>query len=132
MCPSFDASSTHRGRLAEALAAAYLELLGFTILERNHRDGPRELDIIAHMDGWLTVVEVRFRSRSDRGLPEESLHRGKLVHLQRAARSYWLERGRAYGPLRIDLITIQQEEDGIRLRHHPHFLLNLRTGGHRH
>jgi putative endonuclease len=131
MCPPSDArfssspalSPMQGGRLAEALAAAYLELQGHQILDRNVRDGPRELDLITRKDQWLVVVEVRFRGRSDRGLPEETVDRRKRTHLLRAGQSYWLQKGRAHGTLRFDLITIQPEPDGLRLRHHSHFII---------
>jgi putative endonuclease len=130
VCPPFDVpgktpsrNTTESGRLAESVAAAYLELSGYRVLERNSRDGPRELDLISVKDGWLIVVEVRYRGRSDRGLPEETLRNRKRTHLWRAGRSYWLQKGRAHGALRFDLITLLAEPDGLRLRHHPHFLL---------
>ena len=128
MClPPDRRTSTGCGRLAESLVACYLELCGFSILARNQREGPRELDLIASKDGWLTVIEVRFRGRADRGLPEETLHHAKRAHLLRAGRAYWVREGRIHGRLRFDLVTLLLEEQGLRLRHHPHFLLPERA-----
>jgi len=129
MCPSPDAlfppphSAVAAGRLAEELAASFLRLRGYRILERNLRDGPREIDLVAQRGAWLVVVEVRFRGRLDHGLPEESVGQRKQRHLLRAGRSYWLRRGRALGRLRYDLIAISLGEEGLVLRHHPHFLI---------
>jgi putative endonuclease len=129
VCPTPDtpASSSEnrvaRGRQAESLAASYLRLRGCTIVESNYRDGPREIDLIARQGGWLIIVEVRFRRDVARGLPEESVRRSKCVHLLRAGEAYWRAHGRGLGRLRFDLITILFEEEGMRLRHHPHFLI---------
>lgn len=116
------ASTLAVGRLAEALAASYLRLRGYAILEQNVRLGPREIDLVAVRDGWLIMVEVRYRRDDRRGLPEESIHAGKQVHLLRAGKTYWLERGRIHGRLRFDLICLTLRPDGLVLRHHPHFL----------
>ncbi len=114
--------TTTSGRIAESLAAAYLQLRGFRILDRNVRVGHRELDLIAECRGWLVVVEVRFRGALDHGLPEESIHPGKRTHLHRAGETWWLRHGRGKGPLRFDLVALSLTSDGLRLRHYPHFL----------
>jgi putative endonuclease len=132
VCPPLDISGavdpsnphdrTACGRLAEDLVASFLRIRGFRILERNWRDGPRETDLIAHRGEWLVVVEVRLRSRTDRGLPEETIHPAKRRDLLRAGRSYWLRRGRELGRLRFDLIALHLTPEGLILRHYPHFL----------
>ena len=124
----FPPSSTVRvGRLAETLAAGYLELIGFRLLDRNVRLGPREIDLVAEHDGWLIMVEVRFRRSLERGLPEETIHPGKRRHLMRAGMTYWLRHGRDRGRLRFDLVTIGLVPEGLRLRHHRHFLVPGRS-----
>ncbi len=121
--PSGRMGKTACGRLAESIAADYLQLRGFRILERNAREGPREIDLIAEQEGWVVIVEVRFRSDTTRGHPEETLHHGKRTHLQRAGRAWWLRHGRERGLLRYDVIAITATADGLTLRHHPHFML---------
>lgn len=123
-----DDTRVRRGRLAEELAAAFLALSGFRLLGRNVRDGPREIDLVATIDGWAVVVEVRYRSMIDRGRPEESVGRRKQTHLLRAGRSWWLREGRAHGPLRFDLLAIEREPRGLILRHYPHFMNPDRRG----
>ena len=110
------------GRHAESLAAAFLELRGYRILERNVRDGPRELDLVAEEAGWVVVVEVRFRQGTARGLPEETVGFHKRTNLLRAGRARWLERWRGLGRLRFDLISLHFTLDGLCLRHHRHFM----------
>ena len=48
-----------KGRAAEGIVALMLEELGWSIVARNWRRGPGELDIVAFKDGLLAVVEVK-------------------------------------------------------------------------
>jgi len=56
---SFSPSSTSRGRAAEEVASLWLEASGWTIVVRNWRRGPGELDIVAAKAGELAFVEVK-------------------------------------------------------------------------
>jgi Holliday junction resolvase-like predicted endonuclease len=109
---------------AEAWVAAHLESLGWRILGRNVRVGRAELDIVATDPGpppTLVVVEVRWRSRRDFGLPEETVDGRKRARLRRAGLALRglgrLPDGGALPtlPLRSDLVVV---EPGGRLRHH--------------
>ena len=55
------------GDAGERLAAAYLELAGCTVLERNRRLAGVEVDLIAGEGATRVLVEVKFRGRSDYG-----------------------------------------------------------------
>ena len=110
-----------RGRAAEALAAAYLRLLGFRTRDANTRVGGVELDLIAE-DGEATVlVEVKLRSRSEYGGAAWAIDRAKLERLGRAA--LVLQRS-VPGPVRVDVVTVDLEEDQAVLRH----IRNVRFG----
>jgi putative endonuclease len=115
------------GRRAEGLAAAYLELLGYRVLHRNLREGPREIDLIAAHDGWLIAVEVRFRSNTNRGLPEETVHRYKRRNLLRAGQTWWTRHHEGRGPLRFDLVSVFLNSQGLTLRHYSHFMRPMRS-----
>ena len=52
-------SRTSRGRAAEEVACLWLEAEGWTIVARNWRRGPGELDIIAARADELAFVEVK-------------------------------------------------------------------------
>jgi putative endonuclease len=111
------------GADAESLVVERLRSLGWTILDRNLRVGRAEIDILAVEPGGrptLVVVEVRWRSRRDYGLPEETVDRAKLARLRGAAITL-REGARLTGlpipqlPLRVDVVAV---EPGPVLRHH--------------
>lgn len=52
-------SRTSRGRAAETIVCLWLEAEGWTIVVRNWRRGPGELDIVAAKAGELAFVEVK-------------------------------------------------------------------------
>lgn len=112
------------GDAAEALVAAWLEGQGWRILGRNVRVGRAELDLVAvdPHEPALVIIEVRWRSRRDYGVAEETLDPAKLRRLRRAA--FGLVDAGSVGSivlprlaLRFDLIVV---EPGGRLRHHRH------------
>ncbi len=98
-----------RGRRGEALAAEFLVARGWIILERNWRDGPRELDLVAHRDGVLAFVEVKTRSGGACGSPLEGITRRKRREVERAARAWLQERGAcltSIGTIRFDAVAV--------------------------
>lgn len=113
------------GAAAEDFVAARLAKAGWTILGRNVRVGRQELDIVAVDPAGpaLVIVEVRWRSRRDFGLAEETVDHRKLARL-RAAAFALVDAGRLLDggplprlPLRFDLVVV---EPGGVVRHHRH------------
>lgn len=104
----------HRhGRLGEERAAHHLEGEGWTILARNWRDGPRELDLVAWRDGVLAVVEVKTRGSDAFGSPFEAITRRKRRELEAAARA-WL---RLEAPSAPPIREIRFDAVAVRIRH---------------
>ena len=104
-----------RGARAESLAAAWLELAGHRVIERNVRIGGVEVDLLARDGETHVIVEVKLRGRSDYGGAAQAVDHAKRARLRRAAR--------ALGPsgaalVRIDVIAIETEPDGLTLRHY--------------
>lgn len=111
-------ASSCTGRAGETIAAAFLEMCGYRVLARNMRCGPLEIDIVAERDGRLALVEVRTRSSTSHGRPEESVRFRKRHNLRRAAAHLAATRPDLAGrPLRIDLIAIERSAFGLALRH---------------
>ncbi len=103
------------GERGERLAARYLEAQGWTVLATRVRVGRDEIDVLAVEPGppaSLVVVEVRTRSSSRYGSPEESVDRRKIARLYRAAAGLRamgsLPDGRPLPahPWRVDLVAV--------------------------
>lgn len=113
------------GRHGEAQAAAYLESLGYHILERNYRAGRIEIDLIClappgganHQREEIVFVEVKTRRGFGTTTPEEAVDGFKQARLCRAAATYLLRnRMDALYP-RFDVIAIECSPSGSSLRH---------------
>jgi len=104
-----------RGRAGESLAAAYLELTGYRLMERNIRVAGVEIDLVADDRGTMVLVEVKTRARNDWGGAAVAIDRAKRERLRRAALGL-VQRGAAR--VRIDVITIETDAEGARLTHH--------------
>lgn len=104
-----------RGRAGEALAAAYLELVGCRCVARNVRLGGVEVDLVVDDGPARVVVEVRLRSREDYGGAAATLDARKRDRLVRAASA--LEQQGARYP-RVDVIAIDLCATGAMLTHH--------------
>ena len=112
------------GDAAERAVATYLEALGWRVLAHHVRVGRAELDLVAidpRPAPALVVVEVRWRSRRDFGLPEETVDGRKRARLHRAGYALRETARLVDGtripdlPLRFDLVVA---EPGRPLRHH--------------
>lgn len=94
-----------RGHWGEELAASYLKNLGYLILERNWRWSRAEADIIA-MDGKILVfVEVKTRTNTHFGEPEEFVSEKKELLLHELASRY-MESISHDWEIRFDIISI--------------------------
>lgn len=96
------------------VAAAFLELKGARILERNWRPsgfGLRgEVDLIARVGEFVCFVEVKTRKSSDYGEPQEAVGRAKRSQLEKLARA-WMQLFPADESLRFDIIEIWWPDD---------------------
>ena len=103
------------GPAGEALAAAYLELIGCVVLARNPRLGGVEVDLLVEDGGTKVLVEVKARARTDYGGAALAVDHAKRSRLMRAARALGAECG---GAVRIDVVTVEPVEDGATVRHY--------------
>jgi len=108
------------GRQGEALAAEYLISQGYQILERNVRTLYGEIDLIACQpagapgvrSATLVFVEVKTRSSSAYGYPEESVTTSKQIHLIQSAQAYLQDHPEKAGDWRIDVIAVRISRSG--------------------
>lgn len=104
------------GERGEELAVRHLVSKGYTILERNWRQGKAEVDIIARHGDTLAVVEVKSRSSEDFGDPLDAVGREKIRLLRKAINAYVNLKGIDL-EIRFDLIGVVLEDDRQRIRH---------------
>jgi len=76
------------GNKGEDMAVDYLIAHGYTILHRNWRFKSWEVDIIANKGKFLHFIEIKTRSSSAYGKPEESISKKKIDNLMNAAEEY--------------------------------------------
>ncbi|HEY6824917.1 MAG TPA: YraN family protein [Steroidobacteraceae bacterium] len=95
------------GRRAEQLAAEFLRARGCEVLQCNYRRRLGELDIVAHAQGTLIVVEVRTRASGAFGGAAASVDRRKQRRITRAAQQLLQQRSDlATLPVRFDVIVV--------------------------
>jgi putative endonuclease len=114
------------GRRGEALAAAYLQQLGYRIVAsnfalpvgRNRLGVPInvEIDLVAYQGDTLCFVEVKSRASDWFAPPQVNVDRRKQRQIARAARAYRRMFGLVGQPYRYDVVTIVfGDEEGFRL-----------------
>lgn len=79
------AAKDELGRAGEERAARYLRSRGYVILDRNWRCDQGEIDIVAHRDDRLCIVEVKTRRTEQYGHPFEAVDERKRRRLWRLA-----------------------------------------------
>jgi putative endonuclease len=76
------------GKKGETLAIAYIQNKGFTLLHQNWRYSRYEVDIIASKGDVLHFIEVKTRSNTQFGTPEESVTEKKIENLMKASEEF--------------------------------------------
>lgn len=99
------------GMDGERMARHFFEDLGFDILEMNWRHKHQEIDIIAFHKKTLHFIEVKTQRSDLGGLPEESVHRKKLLNVMKAAEAYMLTHD-GWETVQYDILSIILRADG--------------------
>lgn len=99
-------STSERGRANEDRASRVLEERGYRIVERNYRCKLGEIDLVARDGETLVFVEVRSRSRGDRGTALDTVTPAKQQRIARVAQHYLAVRRPAFGACRFDVVGI--------------------------
>jgi putative endonuclease len=98
-------SKMQTGSEGEIRAAEYLAGKGYEVLEKNYRYGRAEIDLIVKRNNWLVFVEVKTRSGSDFGFPEEFVDRAKEELILMAAENY-IYKINWEGNVRYDIVSL--------------------------
>lgn len=93
------------GNAGEDLAAAHLEKIGYTIIERNFYTKYGELDIIAQNGEILAVVEVKTRKDSSFSDAASNVTFAKRRKIRNTA-LYWYTLKKLDCPVRFDVIEV--------------------------
>lgn len=104
------------GRLGEKKAVEFLVNKGYVILECNWRYRKLEIDIIALKDDILVVVEVKTRSSSGFGLPQDFITKAKIRHLIQAINQYVKIHSRQE-EIRFDILAIIKRNNDYSIAH---------------
>ncbi|MEX1062646.1 MAG: YraN family protein [Balneolaceae bacterium] len=102
-------SSRDKGIEAERIAAAYLESKGWIILDRNYFFQRAEVDIVAYDTTCIIFVEVKSRSGTAYGHPEDFIDNDKIRNIYKASEAWMYERKMEGSPARFDVISIIQK-----------------------
>jgi putative endonuclease len=94
------------GRQGENLAAEFLKKKGWKIINRNYRHGKAEIDLIVRRDDWTIFVEVKTRSSSLYGEPEDSVNEFKARKIYDAAEEFIFSTD-WQGHVRFDVVSIK-------------------------
>lgn len=98
------------GKQGEALAAVWLVERGYIILHKNWRFKNWEIDVIAHKNERLHIIEVKTRRSSAYGYPEENMDSKKMQYLINAAEEY-MEQDERWTQLQFDILAISITEN---------------------
>jgi len=94
------------GTEGENLAAEFLKNKGWEIVARNYRYGHAEIDLIIQRDNWTIFVEVKTRSSSEYGEPEEFVDERKARLIYGAAEEYIFSTN-WQGHVRFDVVSVK-------------------------
>ena len=114
------------GNCGEEFACQFLKKNGYKIVERNHRESHKEIDIIATNKDYIAFVEVKTRSVEDDlynpyGSPASAVNSAKQRNLISGARSYLRANPTNKQP-RMDVIEVYLKKgtkNVLKINHYP-------------
>ncbi len=106
----------NRGISGERLAVEYLTTKGFRILAQNYRYLKAEVDIIAQKDNCLIAVEVKTRSSTAFGAPEEFLKPAQIQRIIKAVDHFVTSKDLDV-EVRFDIIAIILSKQAPQIEH---------------
>lgn len=104
------------GKKGEQLAVDFLIKNGYTIMDRNYRFDKAEVDIIAQMQDTLAIVEVKTRSTTNFGNPQDFVKPKQIQRLVKAVDEY-VTVNELDVEVRFDIIAIVKEGANYNIEH---------------
>lgn len=98
----------------EQKAAKHLTACGYHIIHENFRCKIGEIDLIGYHEGYLTFIEVKYRSSTMSGYPAEAITPNKRKTILRTAQYYMLLHNIPEDtPCRFDVVVILENQIDI-------------------
>lgn len=110
------ASHNQLGKKGEQLAVDFLIENGYDIVERNYRFNKAEVDIIAQKEDVLAIIEVKTRSTTDFGNPQDFVKPKQIKNLVKAVDEY-VTVNNLEVDVRFDIIAIVKEKKEFKIEH---------------
>jgi len=104
------------GKKGEELAVEFLQKKDYQILERNWRFKKAEIDIIALKKDVLAVIEVKTRSSSYFGNPQDFVNEKKIQLLVEAVNEYVISKDIDV-EVRFDIVAIIKTKNNFSIEH---------------
>ena len=107
-----------KGEFGELIAEKYLRGKGFSILQKNWTCRWGEIDIIAEHKEAIVFVEVKYRTNTNFGAPNNSITSKKLKSLKNSIWRYLLLHNQFNEECRLDVICITSQGRKAKLKHY--------------
>ena len=104
------------GKKGEQLAVDFLLKNGYSVVERNYRFDKAEVDIIAQQKDTLAIIEVKTRSTSDFGNPQDFVKPKQIQRLVKAVNEYVIKNDLDVN-IRFDIIAITKQGKTYEIEH---------------
>ena len=104
------------GKKGEQLAVDFLVKNNYEIIERNYRFDKAEVDIIARIKDTLAIIEVKTRSSTDFGNPQDFVKPKQIQRLVKAVDEY-VNVNDLDVEVRFDIIAIVKENNNFNIEH---------------
>jgi putative endonuclease len=115
---SGSARNSNLGAYGERVAAQRLVDEGMVVVDRNWRCDAGEIDLVLRDGDVLVVCEVKTRSSTSCGTPQEAVTPAKLARLRRLAACWMTAHDVHPRDVRIDLVAVLRAPKGpARVQH---------------
>ena len=94
------------GDRGETAARGFLKDHGYEILEKNYKCKLGEIDVIARRRGRLAFIEIKTRTNTQFGLPQEAVDLRKQVKIFEVAQWYLKEKKIEKTPVAVDVVAV--------------------------
>lgn len=98
------------GERGETVACRFLEVQGYKILEKNYKCKLGEIDVIARRRERLAFVEIKTRTSTQFGTPQEAVDLQKQEKIFKVAQWYLKEKKILKSPIAFDVVAILWQE----------------------